>query len=677
MLILFIEENAQDYLKYRQLLDDQADKFNMDWAPNYEVALNKIENNAYDIYLVGYYETKVQQQNFLVWLYTHVNKPTILLTKHSEQVNIELMEKYLSYSLGKEQLSWEQLNRAIRYHARLLTLQKNEDKFQSIFENALAFIGIISLEGIVQEFNKTALTLFDIQKSPTTGIILWDMVWVKNSQTELKAAFAEAKKGKITHSQVALQKSNGQVVTLDLSLTRHKDVILLEGHDISGSHALEQQLAQTNLHDQLTELPNRHLFMEYLEKAIVHTQSHKNSNLAVLVISLEKFKSINATLGHDMGDWLMMEITQRLQGCLQKKELLARARGDEFLILQHDMQDFSEATTLATIIINTLEYPFSLTNYEFVISCHIGIAYYRDQNEETDLLRDADAAMYHAKSKGNSYAVFRPSMYETVISRLQMETDVLRATKEKNNNFVLFYQPTIELSTEQLVGMESMIHFQHPQHGVISQLEFMPVLEETGFIISIGEWNLRTACHQLFSWLETALFVHHVSVNLSTRHFQNKNLIKTVIESIEQNGLKPDCLELMINESLLLEHGDMALKTLKHFKDVGINITINDFGMGYASLNCLRHFPADCLKINSSIINGIISSPEDSAITVATIDMAHALGLTVIAEGVETLEQRDFLREQGCDFAQGYFYAAPMKNMEAQTWAKQYTSTDT
>ncbi len=675
MHILFVEEDAQDYLKTRQLLDEKASKFNMDWAPNYEVALKQIQSNHYDVFLLGYNATRIPQQNFLTWLYESVATPTILLTKHDEQVDSVLGDKYLTYSLDKEQFNWQTLERAICYLSNLIALQKKANKFKTVFNRAFEFMALLKADGILQEINQTGLTLFGSAKKAVIGNALWDMPWATHIQNQLKAAVEKAAGGEIARYQGKLQKANGQSAILDFSFTPLTNVeekiiwILLEGCDVSDCQALEQQLAYCNLHDQLTELPNRHLFMEELEKAINRAKQNDNYYIAVLFVGLDKFRMINASLGHDMGDWLLMKMTQRLQTCLDKKNLLARTGGG-FVILLDDIQDFTQATRLATTISEVLDRPFSLAGYEIVMSCNIGIAYHTDQEGATELLRDADTAMYRAKMKGNAYAVFRQNMYDGIVSRLQMETDLLHATTDEN--FVLFYRPQIKLASEQLVAMESLIRFRQPRSGEILPVDFIPVLEETGIIISVGEWILQTACRQLKAWWEVGLLINRVTVNLSAHQFRHKNLIKTVIDSIENVGLEPESLELEITENLLSEEDDSTIQTLKHFKDMGIRITIDDFGMGYASLNHLRRFPADCLKINNLFIKEMISSPESTAITVATIDMAHALGLTVIAKGVENTEQRDFLRDQGCDFAQGSLYAAPMENTESLEWIKQH-----
>jgi diguanylate cyclase (GGDEF)-like protein len=427
------------------------------------------------------------------------------------------------------------------------------------------------------------------------------------------------------------------------------------------------------MHDQLTGLPNRHLFMEHLESALERAKQRKDYRIAILFIDLDQFQIVNSSLGHDMGDWLLMEIAQRLPECLEsKKNLLARSGGDEFLILLDDMQDLAEATRLAATINKILAKPFLMDGYEIVTSASIGIAYHTNQEDGLELLRDADAARYYAKRKGKScYVVFRQAMYTKAISRLQIETDLHQAFKKRK--FTLFYQPKIDLSTEQVVGNEALIRFLHPQNGLIWSVDFIPVIEDTGIVIPIGEWVLRTACNQLKGWLEADLSINHIAVNLSAHQFRNKRLVHVIAEFIEKAGLEPECLELELTECLLLENADSTIKTLKHFKNMGIHVVMDDFGTGYASLNHIRHIPIDSIKIDRSFISGIITSPADAAITVATIDMAHALGLTVTAEGVETVEQHDFLRDHGCDFAQGYLYAAPMENTAFLEWIKHYS----
>lgn len=679
--ILFIEEDAQDYLKARQLLDEQTGQLEIDWAPNCDLALKQIKKKHYDVLLLGYNARQAQQKKFLRWLYEYVTIPTILLTKTQEAVDKEFI-KYQTDYFGKEQLSWTQLERSIRHLSDLIALQEQEKKFQIIFDRAFEFMGLLKPNGVLQEINKTALRLVGTKREAVVGVPFWNAPWAtcsKKNQTRFKAAFASAAKGKMAHCEVEIAKPNEAAVALDFSFTPITNVqkeivwILVEGRDIGECRTLEQQLTKSSMHDQLTGLPNRHLFMEHLESAIERAKQRKDYRIAVLFIDLDQFQIVNSSLGHDMGDWLLMEIAQRLPECLDsKKNLLARSGGDEFLILLDDMQDLAEATRLAATINKNLAKPFLMDGYEFVTSASIGIAYHTNQEDGLELLRDADAARYHAKRKGKScYVVFRQAMYTKAISRLQIETDLHQAFKKRK--FTLFYQPKIDLSTEQVVGNEALIRFLHPQNGLIWSVDFIPVIEDTGIVIPIGEWVLRTACNQLKGWLEADLSINHIAVNLSAHQFRNKRLVHVIAESIEKAGLEPECLELELTECLLSENADSTIKTLKHFKNMGIHVVMDDFGTGYASLNHIRHIPIDSIKIDRSFISGIITSPADAAITVATIDMAHALGLTVTAEGVETVEQHDFLRDHGCDFAQGYLYAAPMENTAFLEWIKHYS----
>lgn len=553
MRILFIEENKQDYLKIRNMLDAQAPHFNMDWGQNYEVASKQIKTNYYDVCLVSCDPIKNQHLAFLASLPEDFNTPIILLANNNDSVDRDLTDKYQIDWLSKDGLNWALIERSIRYLS------------------------------------------------------------------------------------------------------------------------LEQQLANCNLYDRLTELPTRHLFLKHLEQAIARAQQSEDYYIAILLVDLGKFRMINATLGHDMGDWLLMEITRRLQDYLSKLELktfLARACGDEFIILLDHMQDLADATQLAAQINELLARPLSLVGYELVTSAKIGIVYYSDQKESASLLRDADAALYHVKAMGHSsYAVFNRGMRNKIVSRLKMETDLHQAIKEEQ--LVLFYQPQINLASNELVAMEALIRFYHPQKGLVLPNEFIPVLEETGDIIPIGEWIFRTACQQLKDWWLAGFLINRICVNLSAYQFCSKNLIRAIVESIESAGIEPDCLELEVTENLLLKDANFAIKTLGHLRNIGVRVAIDNFGTGYASLNYLKRFPADCLKIDSSFIEG--GTPQDTAITIATIDMAHALGLLVVAEGVETTEQSDFLRAQACDFAQGDLYTVPLNRTESLEWIEEYT----
>lgn len=684
MHTLFIEENAQDYLQIRRILDEEKNPLNIDWAPNYDIALKQIKKKRYDIYLVGYKAQQVQQRQILTWLSKYTIIPIILLTKHNESVDPALMEKTQVEVLPKEQLTWFLFRQTLRYLSQLIILQKKESIFQNTFNKALEIMVLLKPNGALQEFNQKALTLIGDNGDTMKGQLFWEMPFATHSQqtqADIKAAVATAAQGNFARCEVEIQKNDEQLSTLVFLLNpithlQNKVVrILVEGHQ-SDAQNLELHSSVKNLdgelnnqRDQLTGLPNRHIFIEMVDKAISRARQEKNYHIAVLFLELERIKIINISLGHDMGDWLLMGIAERLQDCLGENDVLARS-GSEFMILL-EMQDLSEATQLATIINKQLTGPFSLGEYEVITLASIGIAYYENQEEATDLLRDANIAMAHAKVVCKScYIVFNHEMHEKALSRLQIETNIHQAIKR--NDFILFYQPQVDLYSKKLIATEALIRFRHSQDHFILPGEFLPILEDTGFIISLGEWILQTACSQLKTWLNAGLLIERITVNLSAHQFRSKHLVHVVTEAIEKSGLSPENLELELTKNLLLEEKESIIKTLKTFKDMGIRITLDDFGVGYGSLDYLKLFPVDCIKIDNSFIQGVISSPEDAAITVSTIDIAHALGLIVVAEGVETPDQRDFLRDHGCDFAQGYLYAAPMESPVFLEWGKQY-----
>lgn len=679
MYILLVEENIHDYIEIRRQLDKQAESARIEWVSDYEQAAKRMKRYHYDAYLIGYHVQQAEQQEFLAWLYQHAVTPTILLGKGNETVNPAFLNK-IGY-IDKAQFSWVLLKQMVCHLTHFIVWQQQEKKFHLIFDQAFEFISLIKPDGTLLEINQTALTFFGVARHQVIGQLIWETPWANASlltQAQLKSA---CQQGRFVHEEMQVQGHNGQKVTLDFSITPLPNTppnitwLLIEGRDLSRRQSVEKQSLYTHAHDQLTGLPNRHLFLEYLERAITQLQHHKNYHIAVLLIDLDRFKVINDSLGHDMGDWLLMEIAQRLLGCLKPNSILARSGGDEFMVLLDNLHDLSEATRLATTINEILAAPFSLEGYEIVTSASIGIAYstHQTNRDQMDLLRDADAAMYHAKAQGKSrYVIFDRGMYTQAVSRLQLEMDLYKAVQKQN--FVLFYQPQIALASGKLTGAESLIRLHHPTQGFLSPVQFLHILEDTGIITTVGEWILQEACYQLKSWLTQGLGLQHIAVNISAHQLRNKRLISIVADCIKAAHLPPECLELELTESALLEDIHSAVRTLETFKEMGIQVVLDDFGTGYASLSYLRRLPVDCLKIDKFFVQGLMSTPKDAAIVVATIDMAHALGLKVIAEGIETVEQRDFLRDHGCDDVQGYLYAAPLQATAFLKWAEHYNA---
>lgn len=426
----------------------------------------------------------------------------------------------------------------------------------------------------------------------------------------------------------------------------------------------EKKRADAHVHrlahyDALTELPNRLLLEDRLKQALTTAQSN-NWLVAVLYLDLDRFKAINDTLGHPFGDKLLQGVAERLAGHVRDHDTLARFSGDEFTIVLSDTGNQHNAALVAQKILDALAEPFYLEDQEVFITPSIGIALYPlDAGNKDDLIQHADTAMSHAKARGgNSYHFYSADMNLTASQRLTMETQLRRALER--DEFVLHYQPQVSLHSGRIIGMEALLRWQHPERGLVAPGEFISLLEETGLIVSVGEWVLRSACAQNSAWLAAGLPPLRVAVNLSARQFRQSGLAAVVSQALMDAGLAPECLELEVTESIMIQDLQATITTLHQLHALGIQISIDDFGTGYSSLSYLKRLPISKIKIDQSFIRDICSDPDDSAIAHAVISLGHSLKMQVIAEGVETEEQLEHLRAQGCDEFQGYYFSRPL-----------------
>ncbi|MBW4467245.1 MAG: EAL domain-containing protein [Pegethrix bostrychoides GSE-TBD4-15B] len=431
--------------------------------------------------------------------------------------------------------------------------------------------------------------------------------------------------------------------------------------DVSGLKHVEAKIVHDAHYDLLTGLPNRVLLMERLCHAGEMSSRRSDYIFAVLFIDLDRFKMINDSLGHAIGDQLLCEISTRLADCLRPHDTVARLGGDEFVILLEDVKSQDNVMLVAERIMQALAAPFNLEGREIFTSASIGITFSSSGfNRPEDLLRDADLAMYGAKTKGRGrYAVFHPKMHSSAVALLEMENDLRRAVER--DELQLYYQPIISLRSNQLVGFEALIRWQHPQQGLISPARFVPIAEETGLIIPIGSWILRQACLQMRQWQQQ--FPDWpgltVNVNLSSKQF-SPHLAEQVEQILSETGLEPHYLKLEITESVLMSHAESAIATLSQLKQLGIQLAIDDFGTGYSSLSYLHRLPIDTLKVDRSFIQRVDSDGEQLAIVRTIITLAWNLGMEVVAEGVETLKQLAQLRSLRCEYAQGYLFSQPL-----------------
>ncbi len=433
--------------------------------------------------------------------------------------------------------------------------------------------------------------------------------------------------------------------------------------DLTLRKQTEQRLAYLAHYDDLTGLPNRSLFYEKTAMAIYQAQQHSNQ-VAVMFLDLDRFKYVNDTWGHIVGDVLLKDVATRLTECLGKSDTIARLGGDDFTILLENLKNLQDLEHIAQTIIDAMQTSFDLNGHETFVTASIGISVYPADGLDIDtLLKNADAAMYRAKEAGrNNYQFFKPQMNIHVHQRLTLESKLRHALER--NEFLLYYQPQMHLASGIIVGAEVLLRWQHPELGLVLPYHFIPLAEETGLIVPIGEWVLHHACLQQQHWCKTGQPLLRISVNLSSRQFRQEDLTKTVMRAVEETNVDPTLLELELTESMLMQDAENAAKTLHQLKDRGIQLAIDDFGTGYSSLNYLKRFPIDKLKIDQSFVRDIPTNKDDMTITRAIVALARSLNLKVIAEGVETKAQEVFLRSLKCDEVQGYLIGRPMPEEE-------------
>ncbi|WP_049278039.1 sensor domain-containing protein [Pseudomonas putida] len=433
--------------------------------------------------------------------------------------------------------------------------------------------------------------------------------------------------------------------------------------DISERKASEQRIHRLAYYDALTHLPNRTLFQDRLYNALQQAERQK-AWVVLMFLDLDRFKPINDSLGHAAGDRMLKDMALRLLACVDDDDTVARMGGDEFTLLLQPRPTremaLNRAIHVAENILGSLVRPFVLENREFFVTASIGIALSpQDGSELSQLMKNADTAMYHAKERGkNNFQFYQAEMNASALERLELESDLRHAMEQ--NEFILYYQPQFSGDGKRLTGAEALLRWRHPTRGLVPPGDFIPVIEELGLVVDVGDWVLREASRQLKAWHKAKVRVPKVSVNISARQFSDGQLGTRIANILEESGLPPACLELELTESILMREVNEALQILASLKNLGLSIAVDDFGTGYSSLNYLKQFPIDVLKIDRTFVDGLPEGEQDAQIARAIIAMAHSLNLAVIAEGVETHEQLEFLREHGCDEVQGYLFGRPM-----------------
>jgi diguanylate cyclase (GGDEF)-like protein/PAS domain S-box-containing protein len=556
----------------------------------------------------------------------------------------------------------------------LAELQESEERFRSAFDYAAIGMALVSPEGRWLQVNRALSSIVGYTEEE---LLETDFQSISH-QDDLGAVLSHIKE--LLEERISSYQTEGRYFHKDghevwilLSVSRIRDTrkkmtrLIFQIQDITDRKRAEDQLLHDALHDTLTGLPNRALFVDRLRQSLARTKRMGAHRFAVLFLDLDRFKVINDSLGHMVGDQLLIGIARRLETCLRPGDTVARLGGDEFTILLEDIDGLSEAIGVAERVEKELSSPFNLGGHEVFTSVSIGIASSEIGYERPeDILRDADTAMYRAKSLGKArHEVFDRTMHAHAMNLLKLETDMRRAIERKE--FVLYYQPIISLEEFSITGFEALIRWEHPEYGLISPAEFIPVAEETGLILPIGRWVLREACRQMKEWqnrLDLALPLS-MSVNLSAKQFMQPDLIKQVKDTLRETDLDAGSLKLEITESVVMENIETATEMLRQLRELGVESSIDDFGTGYSSLSYLHRFPSTTLKIDRSFVSRMNDHSENAEIVRTIIMLARNLGMNVIAEGIETRAQLEQLKSMDCAQGQGYFFSKAISGESA------------
>ncbi|WP_237150197.1 putative bifunctional diguanylate cyclase/phosphodiesterase [Planococcus kocurii] len=546
---------------------------------------------------------------------------------------------------------------------------ESEKKFESIFESTTDAIIVADQIGTILQWNSGAESIFGYSKEEALGSNLEIIIpgsFVAAHQKGLQR-YIDTAVPRVIGQRLELigERKDGSEFPIEMSLSTWKtDKVVFFGsiiRDITKRRDAEEKIHSLVYKDSLTGLPNRRLFNDHLVSIL---NVDNKQNFALLYIDLDHFKMVNDTYGHSAGDQLLMEVATRFHTIAHEHDTISRLGGDEFIMLLQNT-DKAEAANHARMILELFKKPFRFQPEELFVTPSIGISVYPADGTDLDtLVKNADIALYQAKARGkNNFQFFTEDINQSVLRKSKLAIDLRKGLEHEE--FFIHYQPQIDLKTERLVGLEALVRWNHPEWGTISPAEFIPIAEDTGSIVQLGEYVLRQACLQNKAWQRAGLPKFRVAVNISSHQFSQSNLTETVHAALIDSGLEPRYLELELTESII-QSSSTAIATMNELKTMGIYLSIDDFGTGYSSLRYLKLFPIDTLKIDQYFIRNIITDLKDAALVATIIRMANDLQLNVIAEGVETAEQFQFLKQKQCNQAQGYYFNRPLPPTEIE-----------
>jgi diguanylate cyclase (GGDEF)-like protein/PAS domain S-box-containing protein len=550
-------------------------------------------------------------------------------------------------------------------------LREAERRYRGLFDNAIEGIFRTTAEGHYLDANPALAQIYGFESTAELIASLRDIgrqLYVDPQRREEFMRIMRAR-GSVTGFESQVYRKNGDIIWISENARAVFDddgrLVSYEGtvEDVTERRLYQARIEQQANYDTLTGLANRSLLQDRLEQALM-TASSYNTRVAVAFVDLDRFKYINDSLGHHVGDELLRTMADRLESCIRDCDTVARLGGDEFVVLITGQTAPDMIRNVVERMLAVVTQPWITEHGEFNVSCSIGVALYpNDGADAQTLLKHADSAMYRAKESGrNNFQFFTRELNTLMIERLAMESSLRRALER--DQFLLHYQPRVDLHTGRIIGAEALIRWRLPEQGVVPPGKFIPLAEETGLIVPIGKWVLKAACAQNKAWQDAGLEPIVVSVNVSARQFRQDNLVRTVSEVLEETGLAPRYLELELTESMVMHDAAQLVAMLGELKRLGVQISVDDFGTGYSSLSYLKRFPVDRLKVDRSFVEHLATDTDDAKIVRAIITLGHNLGLKVVAEGVEQPEQVTFLRLNDCDEAQGFLYCRPIESGE-------------
>jgi diguanylate cyclase (GGDEF)-like protein/PAS domain S-box-containing protein len=638
------------------------------------VMLDVVLPDGDGIHLCAYWRNTPQGQNV----------PIAVVTGLEDVDSIRLAYQSGATDFITKPINWGALGYRARYilraHRAMLKLSQSENQLRlaaKVFESSNEAIMVTDGQNKVLSINKTFEKITGYAEAEVLGKDPSMLGAGQSTRSFFRNLWATLEETGAWQGEMPNRRKNGEFYPAWFSISQIRDSHgKPENHiaifsDITNRKQQEAQIEYLAYHDALTGLPNRRLLSDRLAMAISQTDREENS-LALLFIDLDRFKNINDSLGHHMGDELLRQVGTRLVASVRAGDTVSRLGGDEFVVLCPSCGGAKDVSSMCEALIHKMSAPYRVESQELHITPSIGIALFPDDGEDVNtLIKNADAAMYQAKDSGRStFQFYMRDLNEKTLERLQLETRLRKAID--SSEFVLYYQPKIDAQTGQFKGVEALIRWQDPLHGLIPPIKFIPLAEETGLIQQIGDWVLQESCQQIRRWQEQGLGGIQVAVNISGRQFRLMDLAEKIPDILKGCGVSACLIELELTESMLMKNNEKSVQMLKSLKEQGFSVAVDDFGTGFSSLNYLRHFPVNILKIDQSFVREMMDDPATLAIVESIIALANALGMKTVAEGVETPQQRAALQEKGCHILQGYLISRPMPASDFSAWLRKY-----